>query len=494
MKKSRLNAFNVLFLFLFLGAFLTGGSKPMDHNVTNQSTPNIVIIFMDDMGYGDPESYGGGPYHTPNMNKMAAEGMRFTNFYAAQAVCSASRTGLLTGCYPTRVGISGALNHQSKIALNPAEETIAELLHAKGYRTSMIGKWHLGSKEPFMPLQQGFDEFFGLPYSNDMWPVYYDGKPYTDTSSFRSTYPPLPLYDGNTIVKKIKTLDDQSTLTTAYTERAKKFIKENKARPFFLYLAHSMVHVPLAVSDRFKGKSGAGLFGDVMEEVDWSLGEVMRSLKENGIAENTVVIFTSDNGPWLTFGNHAGNTGGLREGKGTHWDGGLKVPFMVKWPGKIPAGTICHNLSTTMDLLPTIVNLCSAKMPTQTIDGVNIRDLFFAKKEADPRKEFVYYYDKNNLKAVRDKRWKLVFPSRSQTYHTPATIGNDGFPGKYATDTVHLALYDLSVDPGEDRDVKDQHPEIVQQLTTVANRYRKEIGDGLTNQVGYAVRPPAKLP
>ena len=207
----------------------------MDHNVTNRSTPNIVIIFMDDMGYGDPESYGGGPYHTPHMNKMAAEGMRFTNFYAAQAVCSASRTGLLTGCYPTRVGISGALNHQSKIALNPAEETIAELLHTKGYRTSMIGKWHLGSKEPYMPLQQGFDEFFGLPYSNDMWPVYYDGKPYTDTSSFRSTYPPLPLYDGNTIVKKINTLDDQSTLTTAYTERAKKFIKENTFKYFEEY-------------------------------------------------------------------------------------------------------------------------------------------------------------------------------------------------------------------------------------------------------------------
>ncbi len=481
------------FLMLCSILVLSGSYRLPEKQNSKTTTPNVIIIFMDDMGYGDPEVYGGGPYHTPNMNKMAVEGMRFTNFYSAQAVCSASRTGLLTGCYPTRVGISGALNHQSKIALNPNEETIAELLHNKGYRTAIIGKWHLGMKEPYMPLQQGFDEFYGLPYSNDMWPVYYDGKPFKDTNTFRATYPLLPFYEGNKVLKTLKTLDDQTNLTTAYTERAQKFIKENKARPFFLYLAHSMVHVPLAVSDKFKGKSGAGLFGDVMEEVDWSLGEVMRSLKENGIAENTLVIFTSDNGPWLTFGNHAGNTGGLREGKGTHWDGGLKVPCMVKWPGKIPAGTICHNLSGTIDLLPTIVNICQAKMPAQIIDGVNIKDLFFAKKGADPRKDFVYYYDRNNLKAVRDSRWKLVFPSRSQTYNTPATIGNEGFPGKFATDTVHLALYDLSVDPGEDRDVKNQHPEIVQQLTAIADRYRKEIGDGLTNQIGSAVRPPAKF-
>ncbi len=481
------------FFLLIIFAFLLGGNKPIDQLNNKQGQPNVIIIFMDDMGYGDPEVYGGGPYHTPNMNKMAAEGMRFTNFYAAQAVCSASRTGLLTGCYPTRVGISGALNHQSKMALNPEEETIAELLHAKGYRTAIIGKWHLGSKVPYMPLQQGFDEYFGLPYSNDMWPVYYDGKPYTDTTNFRSTYPPLPLYEGNTVVKRINTLEDQATLTTAYTERAKKFIKENKAKPFFLYLAHSMVHVPLAVSDKFKGKSGAGLFGDVMEEVDWSLGEVMKSLKENGIAENTLVIFTSDNGPWLTFGNHAGSSSGLREGKGTHWDGGLKVPCMVKWPGKTPAGTICYNLTTTLDLLPTIVDICKAKMPLQKIDGVNIKELFLAKRDINPRKDFVYYYDRNNLKAIRDSRWKLVFPSRSQTYNSPATIGIEGFPGKYATDTVHLALYDLSVDPGEDRDVKNTYPEVVKALSSRADKYRKEIGDGLTNQVGNEVRPAAKL-
>ena len=457
------------------------------------TTPNVIIIFMDDMGYGDPECYGGGPYHTPNINSLANEGVRFTNFYVAQAVCSASRIALLTGCYPTRVGMSGALNHWSKIAINPNEETMAELLKAKGYRTAIVGKWHLGNKQPYLPLQNGFDEYFGLPYSNDMWPVQYDGTPWTDTSNFRSTYPPLPLIEGNKVIKTLTTLDDQAQLTKLYTDKAVKFISENKSKPFFLYLAHSMVHVPIAASQKFKGKSGAGLFGDVMEEVDWSVGEVMNALKKNGLAENTIVIFSSDNGPWLTFGNHAGNTGGLREGKGTAWDGGLKVPCIIRWPEKIKPGTICNNLATTMDVLPTIASICNAKQPANKIDGVNILDLLLGKANANPRDEFIYYYDKNNLKAIRKGNWKLVFPCLSQTYNKPATIGNDGFPGKYGTDSVKLALFNLSIDPGEDRDVNEQHPEIVKQLSAIADKYRKEIGDGLTNQSGNEVRPAAKL-
>ena len=473
---------------------IKSGSQYFNKQTTSINKPaNIIIIFMDDMGYGDPECYGGGPYHTPNINQLAAEGMRFTNFYDAQAVCSASRSALLTGCYPTRIGISGALDHNSKFALNPEEETIAELLKTKGYKTAIIGKWHLGNKQPYLPLQNGFDEFFGLPYSNDMWPVYYDGTPWTDTSSYRSTYPPLPLYEGNQTIKTLKTLDDQAQLTTAYTERAVKYIQQNKNNPFFLYLAHSMVHVPIAASSKFKGKSGAGLFGDVMEEVDWSVGEVMKALKANGIAENTLVIFSSDNGPWLTFGNHAGSSGGLREGKGTAWDGGLKVPFIVNWPGKVPKGTICNKLTTTMDMLPTIVEICKAKLPAKKIDGVNVLDLFLAKQDANPRDEFVYYYDKNSLKAIRKGNWKLAFPCLSQTYDKPGAIGHDGFPGKYGTDSVRLALYNLAADVGEERDVKDQHPDIVKQLTAIADKYRKEIGDGLTKQVGREVRPAAKF-
>jgi arylsulfatase len=266
---------------------------------------------MDDMGYGDPVCYGGGPYHTPNIDALAASGMRFTQFYAAQAVCSASRSALLTGCYPTRLSMYGAIDHSSKYCLNPDEQTIAEILKDKGYKTGMVGKWHLGHKEPFLPLQQGFDQFYGLPYSNDMWPVNYDGTPITDTANRRSRYPPLPLIEGNKTIKIINGFDGQDQLTTNYTERAVKFIKENKANPFFLYLAHSMVHVPLGASDKFKGKSGAGLFGDIMEEVDWSVGEVVKALKENKLTDNTIVIFTSDNGPWLTFGNNAGNSGGF---------------------------------------------------------------------------------------------------------------------------------------------------------------------------------------
>ncbi|MBZ5858402.1 sulfatase family protein [Flavihumibacter profundi] len=455
------------------------------------SSPNVVIIFMDDMGYGDPVCYGGGPYKTPNIDALANQGMRLTNFYAAQAVCSASRSALLTGCYPTRIGISGALDHNSKIALNPNEETIAELLKARGYATGMVGKWHLGNHVPFLPLQHGFDEYLGLPYSNDMWPVYYDGTPYTDTTNYRSTYPPLPLIEGNNTIRTLKTLEDQSTLTKLYTERAVAFINKNKRKPFFLYLAHSMVHVPIAASNAFKGKSGAGLFGDVMEEVDWSVGEVVKAIQANHIQDNTIVIFTSDNGPWLIFGNHAGNTGGLREGKGTAWDGGLKVPAIISWPGKIKAGTVSSRLLTTMDILPTLVDLCQAKMPANKIDGLDFSKLILGDENYIARDEFAYYYDRNNLKAIRKGQWKLVFPATSQTYGPPATIGRDGFPGKYGTDTVKLALYNLYRDPGEDRDLKEQYPEVVQQLSAIADKYRQALGDGLTKTVGTEVRPAA---
>jgi arylsulfatase len=303
----------------------------------------------------------------------------------------------------------------------------------------------------------------------------------------------LPLYQDNKIIQTINTLDDQSQLTKMYTERAVQFIEKNKHQPFFLYLAHAMVHVPIAASASFKGSSGAGLFGDVMQEVDWSVGEVIKALKKNGLSENTLVIFTSDNGPWLTFGNHAGNSGGLREGKGTAWDGGLRVPCIMSWPGKIAPGSICTNLATTMDILPTLAGICNASLPSKKIDGLNIIDLLKGKPNANPRDEFAYYYDYNSLKAIRKGNWKLVFPANSQTYGKSGAIGGDGFPGKYGSDTVKLSLYNLRTDPGEERDVKEQHLEIVSQLSTIADKYRKEIGDGLTNQKGMAVRPAAKI-
>lgn len=478
---------------LFLGllfSLMIGGINVA--RAEKNPAPNIVIIFMDDMGYGDLECYGGFPYHTPNINRLAAQGMRFTNFYAAQAVCSASRAALLTGCYPNRIGVSGAFMPWSNIALNPDEQTIAELLHDKGYRTGMVGKWHLGQKQPFLPLQQGFDEYLGLPYSNDMWPVEFDGKAITDSNNRKFRYPPLPLIDGNTKIREIKTLDDQALLTGIYTARAVEFIKKNKQKPFFLYMAHSMPHVPIAASAKFKNKSGAGLFGDMMEEIDWSVGEIMRTLEEQQLSKNTLVVFTSDNGPWLTFGNHAGNSGGLREGKGTAWEGGLRVPCIMRWNGVIPAGSICNSIASTIDLLPTIADICKTDLPKRKIDGLNIKSLLTQQDGKDPRDEFVYYYDANSLKGIRKGKWKLVFPCTSQTYKKQLP-GHDGFPAPYASDTVYLALYNLSTDPGETLDVKAQHPDIVEQLNTIADKYRKQLGDKLTNVEGEERRPAATV-
>jgi len=456
------------------------------------SSPNVILILMDDMGYGDLECYGGYPYHTPNIDKLAAEGMRFTNFYAAQATCSASRSAFLTGCYPNRIGIDGALSPSSQIALNPAEETIASLLKTKEYHTAMFGKWHLGQKAPFLPLSYGFDEFVGLPYSHDYWPVNYDGSP-LDTTTQRGKWPVLRLIEGNTPGKAIASLDDAATLTTLYTEKATSFIRKNKNHPFFLYLAHPMPHVPLAVSSKYKGKSNAGLFGDVMEEIDWSVGEIMKTLEVNGLAKNTIVIFTSDNGPWLTYGNHAGNTGGFREGKGTAWEGGVRVPFIVRWPSQVAPGSICNNIVASMDVLPTLMTICKAKQPQKKIDGVDILPLLQQVPGVNPRDEFAYYYDHRSLKGIRKGQWVLTFPCISQTYKRTTAIGNDGWPGKYASDSVKLALYDLRTDPGETLDIKDQHPEIVKQLTGIAEKYRKEIGDDLTKSPGTEIRPAAKV-
>jgi arylsulfatase len=302
--------------------------------------PNVVIIFTDDQGYGDVGNFGATGFTTPNLDKMAQEGMRFTHFYSAQAVCSASRAALLTGCYPNRIGISGALMPWSENGIHENEMTIAEMLKEKGYVTGIFGKWHLGHHEKFLPLHHGFDEYLGIPYSNDMWPVDFDGSPITEESSrpWKARYPPLPLIEGNEKIRELTSLEDQNILTSLYTEKAVDFIQRHKEEPFFLYLPHSMPHVPLGVSTQFKGKSDQGMYGDVMMEIDWSVGEILKALRDNDLENHTLVIFTTDNGPWLNFGNHAGSTGGLREGKGTSFEGGQRVPCIMKWPETIPAG------------------------------------------------------------------------------------------------------------------------------------------------------------
>ena len=483
---SNLSFFRLASLILGFGFLLIG-----DHAHANQlKPPNIIVIFMDDMGYGDPGSYNGNGYSTPNIDRLAAQGMRFTNFYAAQAVCTASRAALLTGCYPNRLGISGAFFPWTPTALNPNETTLASLLKQAGYKTAMVGKWHLGCEPPYLPTHYGFDEYTGLPYSNDMWPVLYDGTRTADSAHWRWQYPELPLIEGDHVVKYIKTLDDQAQLTTIYTEKAVRFIKNNSRGPFFLYMAHSMVHVPLAVSDKFKGKSKRGLFGDVMLEVDWSVGQIMQALKDQNIEENTLVIFTSDNGPWRSFGNHAGNTGGLREGKGTTFEGGQREPCIMRWPGKIPAGTICSELSSTIDLLPTFAEITGVKKPAHKIDGVSILPLLMNDASANPRDELVYYYHKNSLEALRKGQWKLVFPHTTTTY-IGGPPGKDGFPHSLPRVKVGMALYDLSIDPGETVDVQSSYPEKVEELKKVADKYRADLGDDLTGVKCTGCRPPA---
>ena len=443
---------------------------------------------MDDLGYGDIMQFGSINYETPHINKLAKEGMLFTNFYSVQAVCSASRAALLTGSYPNRIGISGALMPYSTTGLNENEITIAELLKEKGYATSIFGKWHLGFQEKFLPLNHGFDTFLGIPYSNDMWPVDFDGNQISDSSDWRKkSYPQLPLIENFNKIDEIRTLEDQAKLTTLLTERSVEFINNNKDNPFFLYVPHPMPHVPIAVSNKFKGKSPQGLYGDLMMEIDWSVGEIVKALKQNNLEENTLVIFTSDNGPWLNFGNHAGSTGGLREGKGTSFEGGQRVPTIMKWPKVISAGSISNNIAATIDVFPTIANIVSSELPKHKIDGVDISSILEGRRDSNPRDHLYYYYGKNNLEAVRKDNWKLVFPHESRSYKN-VLPKNDGHPGPYSKFTAEYALYNLRRDPGEEYNVKELYPEIVKELEDLAEIARNDLGDDLNNRIGNNIR------
>lgn len=445
---------------------------------TNQESrlPNIVIVFTDDQGYGDVGCYGATGFQTPNLDRVASQGMKFTNFYSAQPVCSASRAGLLTGCYPNRLGISGALFPRHEVGINDNELTIAEMLKEQGYATAIFGKWHLGHHKQFLPLQHGFDEYLGLPYSNDMWPIKVDGTR-ANPGEGRGDFPDLPLIEGNETIELITTLEGQDKLTTLYTEKAVDFISRNKDNPFFLYVPHTMPHVPLGVSDKFRNKSEQGFYGDVMMEIDWSVGEIQNAIIENGLEENTIFIFTTDNGPWLNYGNHAGSSGGLREGKTTSWEGGQRVPCIVKWPGNVPSGTVCNQLASSIDLLPTLAKIVDGNLSGNKIDGVSILDLWKGNFAASPREELYYYYGQNNLNAVRKGNWKLVFPHTYASYE--ATVPrNDGYGGRrIQTQVDSLELYNLMRDPGERYNVIDLYPEIKDELLAVGEKARNELGD-----------------
>ncbi len=452
-----------------------------------RSQPNVVIILADDQGYADTGTFGARGFTTPHLDRMASEGIRFTDFHVPQGVCSASRAGLLTGCYPNRVGIHGALGPEAKIGLSTNEMTIADVLKKRGYATGMFGKWHLGSRPPCLPLQHGFDTYFGLPYSNDMWPFHPEAKP--------GTYPPLPLIEGNEVVKNGLGHEDQEQLTTWYTERATLFIEANRNRPFFLYVAPNMPHVPLHVSDKFRGKSAKGLYGDVIMEIDWSVGEILAALKRCGVDRDTLVIFTSDNGPWLSYGEHAGSAFPLREGKGTSWEGGTRVPFIARWPGKIPAGGVCREMAMTIDLLPTIAKWTGAPMPNRPIDGLDISPLLLGKHGAkNPHPAYFFYYAQNELQAVRSGPWKLVLPHEYRTLNGRPG-GRDGFPVKYEqTRLSQPELYDLSRDWEEKRNVAAENPKVVRRLEMLAEKSREDLGDSLTKRTGKGAREPGRIP
>ena len=450
--------------------------------------PNVIVIFCDDLGYADIGPFGCKAYTTPHLDRMAREGRKFTNFHVSQAVCSASRAALLTGCYNNRIGIHGALGPGAKIGIHANEMTMAELFKQKGYATGMAGKWHLGHLPQFLPVRHGFDEYLGLPYSNDMWPHHPEAK--------MGTYPKLPLIEGDQVKDPDITPEKQPFLTTWYAERAVKFIEKNKDRPFFFYLAHAMPHVPLFVIDKFKGKSGAGLFGDVIQEIDWSVGEVFAALKKHGLDDNTLVIFTSDNGPWLSYGNQAGSAGPLREGKGTAWEGGTRVPCVMRWPGKLPAGTSSGEMLMTIDLLPTFAKLIGAKLPTHKIDGLDVWPLLVGENGAkNPHDAYYSYYANNELQAMfsPEGRWKLQLPHGFRTL-AGRPGGKDGIPAKYEGAKVEQAeLYDLHNDIGEKTDVASSNPAIVQRLLALAEKAREDLGDSLTQRKGSGVREAGKL-
>lgn len=444
--------------------------------------PNLVVIFMDDMGYADIGPFGAKGYETPNLDRLAKEGRIFTDFYVSQAVCSASRAALMTGCYNGRVGIYGALGPKSKIGINESEVTLAEICKQKNYATACYGKWHLGDHRRFLPLQHGFDDYFGLPYSNDMWPLHPTAR----------NFPDLPLIEKNEVVRSSVTHEDQNQLTTWYTERAVAFIEKNRERPFFLYVPHSMVHVPLHVSEKFRGKSGAGLFGDVMREVDWSVGQIVDAVRKNGLEKDTLLLFTSDNGPWLSYGEHAGSAGPLREGKGTMFEGGCRESTIFWGPGRVPAGSACKEPAMTIDILPTVAKLIGASLPDHKIDGKDIWPLIAGEPGARSPQEAYFFYYGRELQAVRAGKWKLHFPHGFTTL-SGRKGGVGGNPAKYDQARIDLSLYDLEKDAGETTDVKESNPEVVARLQALGAAMRKDLGDSATKEPGTGAREPGKL-
>ena len=430
--------------------------------------PNFVIIFLDDSGWADFKPFGNPAYPTPNVQRLAQEGCRFDNFYVPQAICSASRASLLTGCYPGRTKVFGAHGPNAK-GLDPKFATIGEVLKARGYKTAVFGKWHVGDQPETRPLARGFDECCGLMYSNDMWEFHPEKPEYWGQW-------PLHFWENDKIAIERVTPREQTMLTTWYTEHAVDFINRNKDNPFFLYVPHSMPHVPIFCSEKFNGKSGKGLYADVMMEIDWSVGKIVDALKANGLDDNTVVIFSSDNGPWISYGNHAGKTP-YREAKGTGFDGGIRSACIIKYPQKIKINTVSERAFCSIDLLPTICYLAGANLPANVIDGINVWDLVSNKPGIDNPHEYYAFSTGKNFDGVisSDGNWKLHLPHQYRTLVAP---GMDGQAGKYKQNQIELSLFDMKNNPYEKVNVIDQYPEVAERLGQLAEQHKNKFYNG----------------
>tara|TARA_B100001175_G_scaffold69235_1_gene57044 strand:+ start:4245 stop:5615 length:1371 start_codon:yes stop_codon:yes gene_type:complete len=425
-------------------------------------TPNFIVIFTDDQGYEDIGCFGSPKIKTPHLDKLAAEGRKFTSFYSANSVCSPSRAALMTGCYPTRVSVPGVLFPRHKEGLNPDEITIAEVLKTKGYATSCIGKWHIGHKPKFLPTRQGFDSYYGIPYSNDMT-IDPEAKLAADINlregftldRIKNEKPKKNLVPLMRNEEVIEYPCDQTTLTKRYTEEAVKFIEKNEDKPFFLYLPHTMPHIPLFASKKFKGKSDRGPYGDTIEEIDWSVGEIMKALRKNNLDENTLVIYTSDNGPWKLKEGRGGSAHPLRGYKFQTYEGGMRVPCIMSWKGKIPSGTVCDEIGATIDLLPTFANLVGAKIPDdRIIDGKNIWPIISGEKGARSPHEIYYYYKGNRLESARQGKWKVRRSGKK---------------------SQSVELYDLDNDIAESKNLSQKNPELIQTILKKMDKFDKDL-------------------
>ena len=460
-----------LYITLLTGLIFNTSYKP-SYEIEQNLKPNFIVVFVDDMGYGDLGCYGHPTINTPNLDKMAYEGQKWTQFYSASSVCTPSRAGLLTGRLPIRNGMIGkqtrVLFPNSKYGLPDSEITIAEKLKESGYKTAAIGKWHLGHKKEYLPLQHGFDYYYGIPYSNDMdrinsetccpgsqyWQKYENQKP-------KSTNYNVPLIENNEIIERPA---DQTTITKRFTDKAVEFIKNNKEDNFFIYLAHNLPHTPLFASDNFLGKSKRGLYGDVIEEIDHGIGLIIEELKKNNLDKNTIVVFTSDNGPWLPFETHSGSAGLLREGKGTTWEGGQRIPGIF-WGNGIKPGVI-NDLGSTMDIFPTLLEMSNTSMVNDRImDGVSIKNTLL--KHEPSKRETIFYYRSREIYAIRYGEYKAHLITQG-AYNYPK-----GSDRKIILDKP--LLYNLNIDPSEKYNVADKNPEILVEINMILEKHKKNL-------------------